>query len=72
MIVVVVVAVAVAVAGAGVVVVVVVVVGSTCVCRRRAGCAISLLACAETRVLALCSPAIELAFCFRIGFCGVF
>ena len=36
------------------------------------GCAISLLACAETRVLALCSPAIELAFCFRIGFCGVF
>ena len=32
------------------------------------GGAIPLLACAETRVLALCSPAIELCFCFRIGF----
>ena len=36
------------------------------------GGAISLLACAETRVLALCSPEIELAFCFRMGFGGVF
>ena len=34
------------------------------------GVAISLLACAETRVVALCSPGIEFAFCFRIGFCG--
>ena len=33
------------------------------------GGAISLLACAETQVLALRSPGIELAF---IGFCGVF
>ena len=36
------------------------------------GGAISLLACAETRVLALCSSGIELVFCYRIGFCGVF
>ena len=36
------------------------------------GGAISLLACAETRVLELCSPEIVLAFCFRIGFCGAF
>ena len=53
------------------VLVVVVVVGSRCVCRRARGGAIPLLACAETRVLALCSPGIELCFCFRIGFCGV-
>ena len=33
--------------------------------------AIPVLACAETRVLALSSPAIELCFCFRKGFCGV-
>ena len=36
------------------------------------GGAISWLACAETRVLALCSPEIELAFSFRIGICGDF
>ena len=36
------------------------------------GGAIPLLACAETRVLALCSSGIELCLCFRIGFCGVF
>ena len=34
--------------------------------------AISWLACAKTRVLALCSPEIDFAFSFRIGFCGVF
>ena len=44
----------------------VVVVGSRCVCRRAGG-AIPLLACAETRVLALTSPVIELWFCFRIS-----
>ena len=32
----------------------------------------SWLACAETRVLALCSPEFELQFSFRIGICGVF
>ena len=36
------------------------------------GGAISWLACAEARVLALCSPETELGFCFRIGICGVF
>ena len=36
------------------------------------GVSISLLACAETRVLALCSPETELGFCFRAGICGVF
>ena len=36
------------------------------------GGAISLLACAETQVLALCSPEIELALCFRIGFLRCF
>ena len=51
-------------------VVVVVVVGSVRLPPRRGG-AISLLACAETRVLALCSPGMELWFCFRIGFCCV-
>ena len=35
------------------------------------GGAIPLLACAQTRVLALSSPRIELCFYFRIGFCGV-
>ena len=36
------------------------------------GVSISLLACAETRVLALCSPEPELGFCFRVGICGGF
>ena len=36
------------------------------------GGAISWLACAAARVLALCSPETELGFCFRIGICGVF
>ena len=36
------------------------------------GGAISWLACAEARVLTLCSPETELGFCFRIGICGVF
>ena len=35
------------------------------------GGAIPLLACAETRVLALCSPGIELCFCFRPPGCTV-
>ena len=48
-----------------VVAVLVVVVGSWCVCRRTGWCD----SFAETRVLALCSPGIELCFCFRIGLC---
>ena len=36
------------------------------------GGAIPVLACAETQVLALSSPAIELCFCFRIGFAVIY
>ena len=42
-------------------------IGSTGVCRRARWCNF-FAGMAETRVLGLCSPGIELAFCFRIGF----
>ena len=42
-------------------------IGSTGVCRRARWCDF-FAGMAETRVLGLCSPGIELAFCFRIGF----
>ena len=44
---------------------------AACASAAARGGAIPLLACAETRVLALCPPGIELCFCFRIGFFGV-
>ena len=44
---------------------------AACASAAARGGAISLLACAETRVLARSSRGIEVWFCFRIGFCGV-